>query len=179
MEIDNHLFRDIKFLKSPNFNDRPDQENISLIVIHSISLPPKKYGGTYVEDFFMNRLNIPDHKSFQELKDMKVSSHLYIKRTGEMIQFVPFNKRAWHAGDSVFNGVHNCNDFSIGIELEGSDSDIFTDYQYNSLAMATKEIMKEYPLIIKDFITGHSNIAPGRKFDPGKKFDWEKFLQLV
>tara|TARA_B100000965_G_scaffold341377_1_gene310162 strand:- start:946 stop:1485 length:540 start_codon:yes stop_codon:yes gene_type:complete len=179
MEIDNHLFRDIKFLKSPNFNDRPDRENISLIVIHSISLPPNKYGGTYVEDFFMNRLNIRDDKSFQEIKDMKVSSHLYIKRTGEMIQFVPFNKRAWHAGDSVFNGVHNCNDFSIGIELEGSDSDIFTEDQYNSLIKATKEIIKEYPLIKKDCITGHSNIAPERKTDPGNKFNWGKFLQSV
>ena len=179
MEIDNHLVKEVKFLKSPNFNNRPAEENISLIVIHSISLPPKQYGGSYVEEFFLNNLNISDHESFKEIKDLKVSSHLYIKRDGEIIQFVPFNKRAWHAGDSVFKGVPNCNDFSIGIELEGADDDIFTEEQYDSLASATKEIIKEYPLISKDDITGHSDIAPSRKTDPGNKFDWEKYLKLV
>ena len=179
MEIDNHLVKEVKFLKSPNFNNRPAEENINLIVIHSISLPPKQYGGSYVEEFFLNNLNISDHESFKEIKDLKVSSHLYIKRDGEIIQFVPFNKRAWHAGDSVFKGVPNCNDFSIGIELEGADDDIFTEEQYDSLASATKEIIKEYPLISKDNITGHSEIAPNRKTDPGNKFDWEKYLKLV
>ena len=179
MEIDNHLVKEIKFLKSPNFNNRPQQEDIRLIVIHSISLPPKQYGGSYVEDFFLNNLNISHHEYFKEIKDLKVSSHLYIKRDGEIIQFVPFNKRAWHAGDSVFNGVPNCNDFSIGIELEGADDDIFTEEQYNSLVSATKEIIKKYPLISKDNITGHSEIAPNRKTDPGNKFDWEKYLKLV
>ena len=179
MEIDKHIFKNIKFLESPNFNKRPQQEDIRLIVIHSISLPPNEYGGDYVENFFLNNLNSSDHQAFKEIKGLKVSSHLFIKRTGEIIQFVPFNKRAWHAGDSIFKGVPNCNDFSIGIELEGSDNDVFTEDQYNSLVMATKGIMKEYPLISKDCITGHSNISPGRKTDPGKKFDWEKFLQLV
>ena len=179
MEIDNHLVKEVKFLKSPNFNNRPAEENINLIVIHSISLPPKQYGGSYVEEFFLNNLNISHHESFKEIKDLKVSSHLYIKRDGEIIQFVPFNKRAWHAGDSVFKGVPNCNDFSIGIELEGADDDIFTEEQYDSLASATKEIIKEYPLISKDDITGHSDIAPSRKTDPGNKFDWEKYLKLV
>jgi len=179
MEIDNHLVKEVKFLKSPNFNNRPAEENISLIVIHSISLPSKQYGGSYVEEFFLNNLNISDHESFKEIKDLKVSSHLYIKRDGEIIQFVPFNKRAWHAGDSVFKGVPNCNDFSIGIELEGADDDIFTEEQYNSLVSATKEIIKKYPLISKDNITGHSEIAPNRKTDPGNKFDWEKYLKLV
>ena len=179
MEIDKHLFKNIKFLKSPNFNNRPKEEDIRLIVIHSISLPPNKYGGDYVEKFFLNSLNTAYHESFKEIEDLKVAPHLYINRTGEIIQFVPFDKRSWHAGESIFNGVNNCNDFSIGIELEGSDNDIFTEVQYNSLAMVTKEIMKEYPLISKDCITGHSNIAPGRKTDPGNKFDWEKFLQLV
>ena len=179
MEIENHLLKKIKFLKSPNFNNRPAEENISLIVIHSISLPPNQYGGSYVEDFFLNNLNISDHESFKEIKDLKVSSHLYIKRNGEIIQFVPFNKRAWHAGDSVFKGVKNCNDFSIGIELEGADDDIFTEEQYNSLASATKEIIKKYPLISNDNITGHSDIAPSRKTDPGNKFEWDKYLKLV
>ena len=179
MEIDNHLVKEVKFLKSPNFNNRPAEENISLIVIHSISLPPKQYGGSYVEEFFLNNLNISDHESFKEIQDLKVSSHLYIKRDGEIIQFVPFNKRAWHAGDSVFKGVPNCNDFSIGIELEGTDNDIFSEEQYNSLVLATKEIIKKYPLISKYNITGHSDIAPSRKTDPGNKFDWEKYLKLV
>ena len=179
MEIDNHLVKEVKFLKSPNFNNRPAEESISLIVIHSISLPPKQYGGSYVEEFFLNNLNISDHESFKEIQDLKVSSHLYIKRDGEIIQFVPFNKRAWHAGDSVFKGVPNCNDFSIGIELEGADDDIFTEEQYNALVSATKEIIKKYPLISKDNITGHSEIAPNRKTDPGNKFDWVKYLKLV
>jgi len=179
MEIENHLVKKIRFLKSPNFNDRPAEENISLIVIHSISLPPNQYGGSYVEEFFLNNLNISDHESFKEIKDLKVSSHLYIKRNGEIIQFVPFNKRAWHAGDSVFKGVPNCNDFSIGIELEGSDTDFFAEEQYDSLVLVTKEIIKKYPLIVKDHITGHSNIAPDRKTDPGNKFDWDKYLKLV
>ena len=142
-------------------------------------MPEGNYEGSNVEDFFLNKLSISDHNSFDKIKDLKVSSHLYIKRNGELVQFVPFNKRAWHAGDSVFKGVTNCNDFSIGIELEGADDDIFTEEQYNSLVSATKEIIKKYPLISKDNITGHSEIAPNRKTDPGNKFDWEKYLKLV
>ena len=119
MEIEDHIFKNIKFIKSPNFNERPDSQKITLIVIHSISLPPKEYGGNYVENFFLNNLNVSDHKYFENLQNLKVSSHLYIKRDGEIIQFVPFDKRAWHAGDSSYNGDSDCNNFSIGIELEG------------------------------------------------------------
>ena len=126
MEIENHLIKNIKYIRSPNFNERSQNSSIKLIVIHAISLPPKEYGGDYVENFFLNKLKISDHEYFKEIKDLKVSSHLYIKRDGEIIQFVPFDKRAWHAGESSFNGEFDCNDFSIGIELEGSDCDNFT-----------------------------------------------------
>lgn len=179
MDIEDHLFKNIKFLKSPNFNERPDEENISLIVIHCISLPPKKYGGNYVENFFLNKLCISDHEYFVKIKDLKVSPHLYIKRDGEIIQFIPFNKRAWHAGESNFRGVSNCNDYSIGIELEGAEDDFFSKAQYSALIRVTKVIIKKYPLINKQNIIGHSDISPGRKSDPGKNFEWGSYLESI
>ena len=179
MQIENHIFKDIKFLQSPNFNERPKNSIISLIVIHSISLPPNVYGNEYVEDFFMNKLKISDHDYFDEIKDLKVSSHLYIKRTGEIIQFVPFNMRAWHAGDSSYKGVRDCNNYSIGIELEGTDRDNFSNNQYEKLIQISKQIIKNYPEINKDKIVGHSEISPGRKTDPGEKFEWNKYLNAL
>ena len=179
MEIENHLIKNIKYIRSPNFNERSQNSSIKLIVIHAISLPPKEYGGDYVENFFLNKLKISDHEYFKEIKDLKVSSHLYIKRDGEIIQFVPFNKRAWHAGKSSFNGEFDCNDFSIGIELEGSDCDNFTDHQYQVLIDVTKQLMNKYPDIKKNSIKGHSNIAPGRKTDPGDKFEWTRYLSRI
>ena len=179
MEIENHLIKNIKYIRSPNFNERSQNSSIKLIVIHAISLPPKEYGGDYVENFFLNKLKISDHEYFKEIKDLKVSSHLYIKRDGEIIQFVPFDKRAWHAGESSFNGEFDCNDFSIGIELEGSDCDNFTDHQYQVLIDVTKQLMNEYPDIKKNSIKGHSDIAPGRKTDPGDKFEWTRYLSKI
>ena len=179
MEIENHLIKNIKYIRSPNFNERSQNSSIKLIVIHAISLPPKEYGGDYVENFFLNKLKISDHEYFKEIKDLKVSSHLYIKRDGEIIQFVPFNKRAWHAGESSFNGEFDCNDFSIGIELEGSDCDKFTDHQYQVLIDVTKQLMNKYPDIKKNSIKGHSDIAPGRKTDPGDKFEWTRYLSRI
>ena len=179
MEIENHLIKNIEYIKSPNFNERSENYSIKLLVIHAISLPPKEYGGDYVEKFFLNKLKISDHEYFKEIKDLKVSSHLYIKRDGEIIQFVPFNKRAWHAGESSFNGEFDCNDFSIGIELEGSDCDKFTDHQYQVLIDVTKQLMKKYPDIKKNSIKGHSDIAPGRKTDPGDKFEWTRYLSKI
>ena len=176
MEIENHIFKNLQFLKSPNFNDRPNQEEIRLIIIHSISLPPKKYGNKYVEDFFLNKLSISDDKYFKEIKDLKVASHIYIKRDGEAIQFVPLNKRAWHAGESSFKGELNCNDYSIGIELEGNEIDPYTDEQYISLIKATRELINFYPRVNSQNIVGHSDIAPDRKTDPGKSFDWKRYL---
>ena len=179
MEIENHLIKNIKYIRSPNFNERSQNSSIKLIVIHAISLPPKEYGGDYVENFFLNKLKISDHEYFKEIKDLKVSSHLYIKRDGEIIQFVPFDKRAWHAGESSFNGEFDCNDFSIGIELEGSDCDNFTDHQYQVLIDVTKQLMNEYPDVKKNSIKGHSDIAPGRKTDPGGKFEWTRYLSKI
>ena len=179
MEIEDHIFKNIKFINSPNFNKRPKNSKISLIVIHSISLPPNVYGNNYVEDFFMNKLIISDHDYFQEIQDMKVSSHLYIKRTGEIIQFVPFNKKAWHAGLSSYMNEENCNEFSIGIELEGYHTEKYTNHQYKSLLEVSKALINTYKDLNKDNIVGHSDISPGRKEDPGKYFEWNYYLERL
>ena len=179
MEVKNNRLQGVKFLESPNFNDRPQGCDISLLVIHSISLPPKTYNTNQIEKFFLNELDFSLHNFYKEIQDIKVSSHILIKRNGEVIQFVPFNKRAWHAGVSSFNGQDDCNNFSIGIELEGSDDDIFEDIQYDQLSLVTSSLIKEYALINKHNIKGHSDIAPGRKTDPGKMFDWNRYLNNV
>ena len=179
MKIKNHRLQDINFLESPNFNDRPIDEDISLLVIHSISLPPKKYNTDHIERFFLNELDFSSHNFYKNIDGMKVSAHVLIKRNGEVIQFVPFNKRAWHAGVSSYKGKNDCNNFSIGIELEGSDDDIFEDIQYEQLSLITSLLIAEYDLITKDNIKGHSDIAPERKTDPGVLFDWDKYLTNV
>ena len=179
MKIKNHRLQDINFLESPNFNDRPIDEDISLLVIHSISLPPKKYNTDHIERFFLNELDFSSHNFYKNIDGMKVSAHVLIKRNGEVIQFVPFNKRAWHAGVSSYKGKNDCNNFSIGIELEGSDDDIFEDIQYEQLSLITSLLIAEYDLITKDNIKGHSDIAPERKTDPGALFDWDRYLTNV
>ena len=179
MEIENHIFKDVKYFPSPNFNSRPNESDISLIVIHCISLPPKNYEGEYVKDFFLNKLNTSEHSYFKGISDLKVSSHLFIKRNGEIVQFVPFNKRAWHAGESSYKGINDCNNFSIGIELEGNVEDCYTDNQYESLINVTNTILNYYPNIDKTRIIGHSEIAPNRKTDPGKNFEWDKYLDSL
>jgi AmpD protein len=179
MKIKNHRLQDINFLESPNFNDRPVDEDISLLVIHSISLPPKKYNTDHIERFFLNELDFSFHNFYKNIDGMKVSAHVLIKRNGEVIQFVPFDKRAWHAGVSSYKGKNDCNNFSIGIELEGSDDDIFEDIQYEKLSVITSLLITEYDLITKDNIKGHSDIAPERKTDPGVLFDWDRYLTNV
>jgi AmpD protein len=179
MKIKNHRLQDINFLESPNFNDRPVDEDISLLVIHSISLPPKKYNTDHIERFFLNELDFSSHNFYKNIDGMKVSAHVLIKRNGEVIQFVPFHKRAWHAGVSSYKGKNDCNNFSIGIELEGSDDDIFEDIQYEKLSLITSLLITEYDLITKDNIKGHSDIAPERKTDPGVLFDWDRYLTNV
>lgn len=164
----------IKQVKSPYYNDRTDP--ITLLVIHNISLPPNQYGGPYVEQLFTGKLDPNQHPYFADIYKLQVSSHLFIRRDGEIIQFVPFNKRAWHAGKSVFEGKENCNDFSIGIEMEGCDTDNFTEAQYQQLANVTILLQQTYP--IKN-ITGHSDIAPDRKTDPGPYFDWNYYQTLI
>jgi AmpD protein len=165
----------VKFIASPNFNERPLNTQIELLVIHSISLPPGIYTGTGVIDFFCNNLNLSSHEYYEQIQNLKVSAHLFIKRNGEIIQFVPFSYRAWHAGESYFNHKINCNDFSIGIELEGTDFEEFEDNQYASLSVCTQAIIQAYPAISSQNIVGHHDIAPTRKTDPGPYFDWARY----
>lgn len=168
-----------RICKSPNFNERPEAVEIDLIVIHSISLPPGEYGGCAIDDFFCNQLDVSCHPYFESIKDLKVSAHLMINRQGELTQYVSFLDRAWHAGQSCFEGRENCNDFSIGIELEGLEGNSFEKAQYQSLAKVCVQLMKNFPAINPQRICGHSDIAPGRKMDPGSGFDWQYFLGLV
>ena len=164
---------------SPNQDERPVGVDPSLIVLHGISLPPGKFGGSEVENLFMNKLDFEDHPYFTGLKNLKVSAHLFLRRDGRLIQFVPLNKRAWHAGDSFFRGQYFCNDFSIGIELEGCDEKNYSKIQYSLLSKVIKGIFRAYPNITIREIAGHSDIAPGRKTDPGPSFDWLKLYKLL
>lgn len=164
---------------SPNFNERPENETVSLLVLHNISLPPGQFGGGYVERFFQNQLPVEVHPYFAEITELQVSAHLFIARDGAVTQFVNLNARAWHAGLSQFDGREQCNDFSIGIELEGCDDQPFTDSQYCVLAELTDAIQHAYPAITSDRIAGHSDIAPGRKTDPGPCFDWPRFRKGI
>lgn len=168
-----------RHVPSPNYNARPVGETINLLVIHNISLPPEQFGGGHIEQFFCNQLNTSEHPYFTDIADLTVSSHLLITRKGEVIQFVPFDQRAWHAGESYFEGRKNCNDFSIGIELEGTDTIPYTHAQYDSLERVTGVLMEVYPDITKERIVGHNHIAPERKTDPGEAFDWARFLDRM
>ena len=164
-----------KIIKSPNFDPRPHPE-ISLLVIHCISLPPGEFGTGAVSQLFTNQLDCESHPYYQEyLKNKKLSAHVFITREGEIIQLVSFLNRAWHAGISNFNGRDKCNDFSVGIELEGTETSLFEPCQYLSLIQVTKAICKTYPEINSQRILGHEDIAPGRKKDPGECFDWDYF----
>ena len=162
-------------MRSLNFNQRPSDIDVSLLVIHCISLPLGQYQNTYVEDLFLNRLDLSHDQSFVSLEGVRVSSHFYIKRSGELIQFVSTENRAWHAGKSHYQGRENCNDFSIGIELEGTDHTPFELKQYQTLILLTKALQSQYPQI-QNNIVGHSTIAPNRKTDPGVCFDWPLYL---
>ncbi len=181
MNINNKsgLVVDAQQIASANCDARPDAQNISLIVIHNISLPPGEFGGPYISQLFTNQLDPNAHPYFADIHQLKVSSHLLIRRTGEIIQYVPLHKRAWHAGASSYCGVENCNDFSIGIELEGTDNTPFEAIQYSTLANCILNLQQSYPSLAKDAITGHSNIAPGRKTDPGPAFNWDHLQQLL
>lgn len=176
--IVDHRLSNARQVASPNFSERLPEVHIELLVLHNISLPPGQYGGGFIEAFFCNSLCADDHEYFLEIAQLQVSAHLLIERSGEIIQFVPFDKKAWHAGKSAFMGRENCNEFSIGIELEGSDDAPFTDEQYQALAQVTAMLKRQYPAIRQDRIVGHSDIAPGRKTDPGPCFDWQRFHSL-
>lgn len=179
MEIMQGWLSEINRLESPNADARPVEEDISLLVIHNISLPPEQFGGPYIAQLFANSLDPQVHPYFEQIHQLKVSAHLLIDRHGQLTQFVPFNKRAWHAGESEFAGRIRCNDFSVGIELEGADHIPYTDSQYSALAAVTLLLLDYYPLITRDRIVGHSDIAPSRKTDPGAAFDWQRFRQML
>lgn len=157
---------------SPNQDERPPGCEPELIVIHGISLPPGRFGGPHIEQLFTNRLDWDAHPYFREIRGMQVSSHLLIRRKGTVMQFVPFNRRAWHAGPSCFRGRSRCNDFSLGIELEGTDDIPYTADQYRQLAAVIRAICAAYPALSSRNIAGHCDISPGRKSDPGPAFDW-------
>ncbi len=160
---------------SPNFNQRPPEVEVSLIVIHCISLPPGEFGGDAICELFLNQLDCHSHPYYETLKGLEVSSHFLIRRGGELIQFVSCHERAWHAGISVWQDKLNCNDYSIGIELEGTTDREFTEEQYLSLLELVKLLKKYYPIID---LVGHQHIAPGRKDDPGPYFDWHRLTSL-
>ncbi len=164
---------------SPNCDERPEGEQISLLVIHNISLPPAEYGGCWIDALFTNTLDAGAHPYFQAIAGQRVSAHVLIRRDGELVQYVPFQRRAWHAGRSCFQGRECCNDFSIGIELEGCDEQPYEDVQYQRLIALTRSLMQRYPAIVPERIAGHSDIAPGRKTDPGSAFDWKRYLDAV
>jgi AmpD protein len=161
---------------SPNSDERPAGEAVRLLVLHNISLPPHDFGGPGVIDLFLNRLDAAAHPFYTAIAGLHVSSHFFVRRDGELIQFVPCARRAWHAGASRWNGRERCNDFSVGIELEGSDFVPFRDAQYDTLTRLTRELMAHYPI---EAVVGHSDIAPGRKTDPGPFFDWARFRALI
>jgi AmpD protein len=160
---------------SANCSPRPPGCDPELLVIHNISLPPGCYGGDCIERLFTNCLDWDEHPFFEEIRDIEVSAHLLIQRDGQLLQFVNLLQRAWHAGQSCYQGRENCNDFSIGVELEGTDEDPYTDAQYANLAAVTVALVDYFPAMDASRIVGHSDIAPGRKTDPGPAFDWQRY----
>lgn len=164
---------------SPNCDWWPQSSEPELIVIHNISLPPGRFGGSEIDAFFTNRLDASAYPYFRKIADMRVSAHMLIRRDGEIVQYVPLTKRAWHAGRSSYKGRPGCNDYSFGIELEGTDDIPYTDAQYEQLVRLTSILLRSYPTLDSGNIVGHCDIAPGRKTDPGDSFDWRKFRTLL
>jgi N-acetyl-anhydromuramoyl-L-alanine amidase len=173
------LLMSARQVSSPNCDDRPPGTALELIVVHGISLPPGEFGGPWIDALFTNTLPRDAHPYFESVADLRVSSHLLIRRDGEVAQYVPFHRRAWHAGTSSWHGRERCNDFSIGIELEGADDVPYESAQYAMLARVIAVLRRAYPTLGPDSIAGHSDIAPGRKSDPGLAFDWPRLHALV
>ena len=168
-----------RFCLSPNHDERPVGIVPELIIIHNISLPPYEFGGNAIEQLFTNSLDTSAHPFFAEISHLRVASHILIRRSGEIVQYVPFNKRAFHAGVSSYKGRGNCNDFSVGIELEGSDFVPFSDRQYQQLALVLKALCAAYPTLSLERVTGHQHVSPGRKTDPGPFFDWGRLSRSL
>lgn len=181
MNIDSQsgLLNGCEYCHSPNQDERPDNMEISGVVIHNISLPPGEFGGQWINDLFLNQLDPTAHPFFIDIAELRVSSHILIRRNGELKQYVPFNKRAWHAGASSWDGRERCNDFTIGIELEGTDDQSFEIIQYQQLSKLIRALCKTYPSLDKNALKGHCDIAPERKTDPGPFFDWSFLRSLL
>lgn len=179
MDINEDWLSQARRVCSPNYDQRPEGAAISLIVVHGISLPPGEFGGPYIDQLFSNCLDPEAHPYFRDIAGLQVSSHLLIRRDGEVVQYVPFHLRAWHAGQSCYQGRERCNDFSIGIELEGCDDQPYDDRQYQRLSEVVELLCAHFPLLDKTRIARHSDIAPGRKTDPGPAFDWPRFLSML
>jgi AmpD protein len=177
-DVKTGLIDDARQVPSPNYDERPDASDIDTIVIHAISLPPGKFGGDAIEKYFCNQLDHSLHPFYQEIEGVCVSAHILITRSGELVQFVPLIHRAWHAGISETHGRQNVNDFSIGIELEGCDEKPFEDVQYDRLAEVTRLLTGVFPDLTLEHVYGHSDVAPGRKTDPGPHFSWQHFRDL-
>lgn len=173
------LIREARQVPSPNCDDRPEGCKPDLIVIHGISLPPGEFGGKWIDQFFTNRLDASAHPYFQTIVEMRVSSHLLVRRDGELVQYVPLTKRAWHAGESCYGDRDRCNDFSIGIELEGADTIEYTDEQYDVLSTVVATLKSGVESLQDAPTVGHCDIAPDRKTDPGPAFDWDRFEARV
>ncbi len=178
MNINNGWLDEAEQQPSPHFTPRCQNEAINLLVVHNISLPPGKFGGSYITDLFLGRLDKNADPFFETIYQLEVSAHCLVRRNGDVIQYVSFEDKAWHAGVSNFKGREKCNDFSIGIELEGADDIPYTQQQYQQLAQLVKVLQAYYP-IADDHIVGHSDIAPGRKTDPGDAFDWSHLYRLL
>jgi N-acetyl-anhydromuramoyl-L-alanine amidase len=178
--IEGHWLMGARRAHSPNQDLRPiPNTEIDLVIIHGISLPPGNFGGRYIEQFFCNKLKPSGHSFFRQICRLRVSAHVLIYRSGEIVQFVPFDKRAWHAGESQYQDRNSCNDFSIGLELEGTDNLPYTDEQYLKLAEITKSLLEHYPRLDPKRIVAHSDVSPGRKTDPGPSFDWIRYRSLL
>ncbi len=179
LDINTGLIAALEYIPSPNNDKRPNADDIDTLVIHAISLPPNQFGGDYIQQLFANCLDPEVHPYFAEIHHLRVSAHFLVRRDGQILQFVPTTKRAWHAGDSCFQGRKVVNDYSIGIELEGCDDRPFSDTQYDQLSLLTCLVTEAYPAITLDRIVGHCDISPGRKTDPGPCFDWLRYKKLL
>lgn len=173
------LVEPAQYIPSPNQDQRPSGAQLDLIVVHGISLPPGQFGGTEIRQFFSNELSWGAHPYFNEIRGLAVSAHCLVERDGRLTQFVPFTARAWHAGESNYCGRNRCNDFSVGIELEGTDDCPYEMQQYSTLAALIVALKQAYPSLMDADVVGHSDISPGRKTDPGVKFRWQTLTDMI
>ena len=179
VDLKSGLMRGARQVASPNYDARPPGVEVDLIVVHGISLPPGEFGGPWIERLFMNKLPLDVHPYFAEVGELRVSSHLLVARDGGLTQFVSFTDRAWHAGQSSYNGRTACNDFSIGVEIEGADTLDYEAAQYATLGAVVTALCDAYPRLSANRVVGHSDISPGRKTDPGPAFDWERARRCI